>query len=100
MLWIEKLGQLGPQLGNLSVGENPQAGQITLLVIESHLLIRQLVAFPFVPRSRKLQQVADQFVALGKIVGHWRFPWRCLMQGAWRLTLIQRPARSPGCTGY
>src|SRR5438067_9840358 len=73
MVGIEELDQLGAELCDLVVGQNPHAGQVALVVIESDLLVAESIAFPLGARLGKRKQVANKFVASGKIGGHWRF---------------------------
>src|SRR6266850_2463919 len=73
MLRIEKLDELRSQLFDLLVRQNPHACQVALLVIERHLIISQLVAFPLVAGLGERKQIADELVARRKVNGHGRF---------------------------
>src|SRR4051812_24596591 len=66
MVWIEELDELGAQLGDLIVGQDADAGQITVLVIESNLVIAESIAVPFVARLREGKQVADRLMMRGE----------------------------------
>ena len=65
MIEIHQIDQLFAQPFDLSVVQNPDAGQIAVLVEKSNLLFAQSIAIPSLPVDRRNKQIADRFMIRG-----------------------------------
>ena len=70
VLRIEKLVQFAAELLQLGVGQNADAGEVTMLLVELKLGVRQPVAIPLLGGDRHPQEVPDRPAVLGKIFTH------------------------------
>ena len=62
MIGIHQVNQLFAQPLDLPVIENPDAGQITVLVEKMNLIVTQAVEIPILPVDRQREEIADRFV--------------------------------------